>query len=439
MPEQRAGDTDAAADRHSPPGRQRYDSHGAHSEVPPGRRRYDDRGADTALPGGYVPELDGLRGIAILLVIASHYLGPYWRTASVGWTGVNLFFVLSGFLITGILLDAKSKPHYFRNFYARRTLRIFPLYYLVLFLMFVVAPMFSALDTEGFREVARHQGWLWTYTMNWYASFGTEIGGANPFEGGWVRTLHFWSLSVEEQFYLAWPAIVLLVSRRQLMGVCAACFFGAWALRVYFVHEGNLTAPYFFTLCRLDDLAAGAFIAAVVREKGGLDRLAACAPWVTVLALWVLLGVGIEHRHFFQLFGPVQTRAYTGFTLLYASLVVFALAANARGPFRWLMRNRVLRSYGKYSYAIYVFHWGLSELVFLRLLPVDSLTDRLGSQNLALTVQVIAVAIASWGIAWVSWHAFERHFLKLKRFFQSSSPTDLHRVAQIGQASSKES
>ncbi len=374
----------------------------------------------TALPRGFVPELDGLRGVAILLVIASHYLGDYWRTATVGWTGVSLFFVLSGFLITGILLDAKTKPNYFRNFYARRTLRIFPLYYLVLFLTFVVAPWFPALDTDGFRSVAQHQAWLWTYTMNIYTSFYADIG-TNPFAGDWVEVLHFWSLSVEEQFYLVWPLIVLMTTRRQLIGVCVACFFGAWALRIHFATEQYNAAPYFFTLCRLDDLAAGAFVAAVARGKGGLDRLAACAPWVAILALWVLLGVGVEFGHFFQLFAPVQTRAYTGFTLLYASLVVFALAGNPRGPFRWLIRNPVLRSYGKYSYAIYIFHWGLYGLLFSKILPLDTLTDRFGSENAALAFRAVAVAILSWGIAWVSWHAYEKHFLKLKRKFYASA------------------
>lgn len=373
----------------------------------------------TALPRGFVPELDGLRGIAILLVIASHYLGDYWRAATVGWTGVSLFFVLSGFLITGILLDAKDKPNYFRNFYARRTLRIFPLYYLVLFLMFIVAPLFPALDTEEYRSVAQHQGWLWTYTMNLYASFGAEVG-VDPFTGDWVHVLHFWSLSVEEQFYLVWPLIVLLTTRRQLVGVCIACFFCAWALRVYFATEQYNTEPYFFTLCRLDDLAAGGFVAAVARGKDGLERLASCAPWVAILALWVLIGVGVEYGHFFQLFAPVQTRAYSAFTLLYASLIVFALSTSARGPYRWLMRNPMLRSYGMYSYAIYIFHWGLYGLFFSRILPLDMLTERLGSRNVALVFRVVAVAILSWGIAWVSWHAYEKHFLKLKARFYSA-------------------
>ncbi len=370
---------------------------------------------------GHLPALDGLRGVAILLVIASHYLGDYWRTATVGWTGVNLFFVLSGFLITGILLDAKSAPHYFRNFYARRTLRIFPLYYLVLFLAFVVAPLVPALNTEGFRGVASRQGWLWTYTMNVYVSFRGDVGGANPFAGDWVEMLHFWSLSVEEQFYLAWPVIVLLASRKQLRLICGAMFVGAWALRIHFSGQGNLAAPYFFTLCRVDDLAVGAFIAAAARDRGGLEKLRACAPWVSILALWILLGTGARLRHFFQLDADVQRYAYSAFSALYGCLLVFALTATPRNGYRRLMENAILRSYGKYSYAIYLFHWGLSDLLFARLAPLESLSARLGSPDAALAARVVIVAILSWSIGWLSWNAYEKHFLKLKRHFYGSA------------------
>ncbi len=370
--------------------------------------------------GERLPALDGLRGVAILLVIVSHYLGDYWRTATVGWTGVDLFFVLSGFLITGILLDAKGGPHYFRNFYARRTLRIFPLYYLVLFLVFVVAPWFPALNTEGYREVAGRQVWLWTYTANLYASAHGEIG-ANPFAGDWVELLHLWSLSVEEQFYLVWPFIVLFTTRRQLIGVCAIGFLGAWMLRMYFITERFNPEPYFFTLCRVDDLAIGAFVAVMGRDRNGLEKLRACAPWLAIIALWVLTGTAVQVHHFFQLSGDVQRYAYSAFSLLYGCLLVFALAAPKKNLYRRLLENPVLRSFGKYSYAIYIFHWGLSGLLFARIVPLEALTERLGSQDAALTVRVFVVASVSWGIGWLSWNAYEKHFLKLKsRFYEGS-------------------
>lgn len=367
---------------------------------------------------GHLPALDGLRGIAILLVIVSHYLGPYWRSATIGWTGVNLFFVLSGFLITGILLDSKAKPHYFRNFYARRTLRIFPLYYLALVLIFLVAPRFPSLNTEDFREVARNQAWLWTYTMNFYVGLKTELGTVDPFSSGWVQTLHFWSLCVEEQFYLLWPAVVLLCSRRGLMLVTAVCFIGAWCLRAYFVFQAeNVTASYFLMPCRMDDLATGAFIATALRSPDGLRKLRTFAPGLTVLSLWVLLGGWMYLGDFFQLDGSVQVLCYSAFALLYGCLLIFALAAGPSNIFVRLLNLRVLRSYGKYSYAIYMVHWGLSGLLFSRIAPLETLERQLGSQNAALGARVVIVAVVSYGIAFLSWHLFERHFLKLKSRF----------------------
>src|SRR5690242_3161095 len=123
------------------------------------------------------------------------------KASSYGVLGVDLFFVLSGFLITGLLLDAKGKPHYFRNFYARRTVRIFPLYYLVLFLLLVVLPAVIAVP-PALAHARREQAWLWTYTSNFY------IASKASWALGYVS--HFWSLAIEEHFYLLWPLVVFL-------------------------------------------------------------------------------------------------------------------------------------------------------------------------------------------------------------------------------------
>ena len=171
-----------------------------------------------------IPALDGLRGIAILLVLI-HHLTIYrpeggldsWIAAVplFGWCGVNLFFVLSGFLITGILLDTRDSPVFYRSFFARRVLRIFPLYYGVLFLGFVLAPLLLPMpDAYG-----RHQLWLWTYLANF----------AMPFGKGEPAFSHFWSLCVEEQFYLVWP---FLVRRSGLRGTMIASFAVVAFLRV---------------------------------------------------------------------------------------------------------------------------------------------------------------------------------------------------------------
>ena len=229
-----------------------------------------------ATPGGYistgerVPVLDGIRGIAILLVMMFHFWAvgtarlsyplerAYSSIAGMGWIGVDLFFVLSGFLITGILLDLRRNPDYFRIFYGRRTVRIFPLYYAALTVFFLVVPMLlthlhhqRAFDVE---TGTAGKLFAWTYLLNWYEGLkGFQII-PHPLQ-------HFWSLAIEEQFYLVWPFLVLKLARRRLIQVC----FGLMALGLfmravmYWIHLP--IAAYTWTICRADPLAAGAIVA----------------------------------------------------------------------------------------------------------------------------------------------------------------------------------
>src|SRR5947209_649249 len=167
-------------------------------------------------PGTHMPALDGLRGLAILMVLAFHFsLGhlaperfllaiPY-TVAGIGWVGVDLFFVLSGFLITGILYDAKASQTYFRDFYAKRVLRIFPLYYGVLVAFFMVIPLVHPL--RSVTELKPVQAWAWLYATN----VKDSLAGDWCFDKVWVRLNQFWSLAVEEHFYMIWPVAVLLL------------------------------------------------------------------------------------------------------------------------------------------------------------------------------------------------------------------------------------
>jgi peptidoglycan/LPS O-acetylase OafA/YrhL len=203
-------------------------------------------GAD-ATPAGRIPALDGLRGVAILSVMAFHFwmfgttVGitfaerAYNSIASKGWVGVDLFFVLSGFLITGILYDSRQDPRYYRVFYARRTVRIFPLYYASLALFFFLIPWIlrslHPVELVNVHTGATAKLFAWTYLLNW-------IEGLKGFSVAPLPLQHFWSLAIEEQFYLVWPFLVLTLARRRLMWLCMGLMVLAFALRVvlYRIH-----------------------------------------------------------------------------------------------------------------------------------------------------------------------------------------------------------
>src|SRR5579859_5429454 len=239
--------------------------------------------------GGHMLVLDGMRGVAIVMVLCVHFIGnspahtavtrEAARLAGYGIWGVDLFFVLSGFLITGLLYDSKGSPHYFRNFYVRRTLRIFPLYYAVLALLFIVLPALPGPYPSGLAESERHQAWLWLYASNVYLAIHRTW--SLPYVG------HFWSLAVEEQFYLVWPIVVLCFARRSLLGICIVVTILALALRSLLALAGaGAMAQLVLTPCRFDALCIGAFLALAIRSTG-LDTVARAAR----LSLGPLVGL----------------------------------------------------------------------------------------------------------------------------------------------------
>ena len=338
-----------------------------------------------------------------------------------GWSGVDLFFGLSGFLITGILLDDRGDRHYFRNFYVRRTLRIFPLYYGLLAVIFLMMPhLWPALfSNPGVAEIRSHQGWLWMYATN---ILMTMVGDMDSFRFGWLELNTFWSLAVEEHFYLVWPATVYLCSRRSLVGVCAAIGVISLATRGWYFHKGNIDAVYVFTPCRADALAAGALLALLLRTQRLPHILARFAPVVTAVfgVSWLISLVIDPAREGFW----GCTFGYTLCAVFYAALLLWVLTVQPSNPLKKTFNFAALRSLGKYSYGIYVYHDllhnQLTHLFGQRRIESLLRTDlHIGNAAYGFSVilYIILAGFVSFAVAWVSWQVYEKQFLKLKRFF----------------------
>jgi peptidoglycan/LPS O-acetylase OafA/YrhL/alpha-beta hydrolase superfamily lysophospholipase len=358
----------------------------------------------------HVRALDGLRGIAILLVLLHGFdmiqdtngaARAFDLLLDVGWVGVQLFFVLSGYLITGILLDTRRAATYYRSFFVRRVLRIFPLYYGVLIVAFAIVPRFFAVPA-GYGD---HQVWLWTYLANYVAPFGASEP-AFP---------HFWSLCVEEQFYLFWPFLVRRGGARGVLAISGILIALGVACRIFArLHFGEPVGheiAYMATPCRADALAIGALAALAVRS----DRVAnilrgfdADTLLVTGLAVAAVgaLGGGIGRVAMgMQVFGyPLIA---VGFALvLLAALRSGSLAAR-------VFDVPLLRRCGTYSYGMYVFYAPLHLFVGLPLL------QRLGHPPTFIegVVYEIAGVVATFILGALSYHLYEKHFLALKARF----------------------
>lgn len=380
----------------------------------------------------HIPMLDGLRGIAILAVIVCHvnhaYGGPFAdghlgaplaMVFGWGWVGVDLFFVLSGFLITGILHDTKGSDGFFRNFYARRLLRIMPLYYGFLFLTVIVFPRLPWAFCRDLWISRADSISLGLYVYNFRHALGGPFLPAHS---------HFWSLSVEEHFYLVWFLVVAVFARQSLMKLCLAVGVVSIALRAIvalFVNDAD--GAFCFTPCRLDGLLAGSWVALACRGKIEWAWCQRNAGRIVLGCGCVLLGIALGQRHFIPdptPFGAVDERLVltVGIAVLsvfFSGLIVLALEAAEGSVFRRILENKGLCSIGKYSYGMYVFHlllrfWGVQLLWPLSDMP----------SYISKPIGVLWLTGTSFAVAWLSYHLYEKHFLQLKHFFEYRVATE---------------
>ena len=367
---------------------------------------------------GTMHGLDGLRGLAIGGVLAAHFLNAWPGQApleravigalGLGWAGVDLFFVLSGLLITGILVDTLGAEGWWSSFLARRALRIVPLYWLALALFGLIGPDVGLIDPWTF---GRWGWWYWTYLGNWAFAFQQVIPPLS----------HFWSLGVEEQFYLAWPAVVLAARGRRLGQVALGLFLLGPALRAVIVFATGWPpgSAYRVTPGRVDQLALGALLAVLLRSPRGRALLVVAWRPVALAGAVAFVALGLSPAgDGFDMHRPaLEIWSHTLLGLALAGLVAGTVCTEGTGaPLQRLLAARPLQALGRYSYGIYVIHYlvHLAALHWLR--GSEAGAALLGSRAgyLAYAAGGAAVTVA---LAVASWHLLEKRFLSLKRFF----------------------
>lgn len=352
--------------------------------------------------------LDGLRGVAVLLVIAFHYSSTFQYSFIWGRLAVDLFFVLSGFLMTGLLTNALQRQNYFYHFFRNRILRIFPLYYLVL-LVFFAALSFAGDEHEKLLYFYRHRGWSYfVFVQNWaHLFYGTPAD----------KTLvHFWSLAVEMQFYLVWPFLIYCVrNRKKLQTILFLIFVSALFLRicVYYRYSGNIdqVIRYYNSFCRLDSFAAGSMISVMGRvSSASKTKLFLFLNWFSI----IIIMAGMFTTNDFTLKSPFfVVFGYSLMAIFYASVVYLSLGGRSRFLDQ-LLKNPMLLFCGKISYGLYIFHWPIRLIVGTRIIKWGIATF----PRYYLPIMVMALLIClilSFLVSTISFFYFESYFLRLKK------------------------
>jgi peptidoglycan/LPS O-acetylase OafA/YrhL len=344
----------------------------------------------TWLPS-YLPELDGLRGLAILWVVLYHchprLKGTWLYSASLwGWAGVILFFVLSGFLITSILLGTRDKPHYFHNFHARRALRIWPVYILLLAVVYLNAPWFIGPSVLDAIKTAPWLAYLFLVQNLFHLTLPPAIGPT-------------WALAIEEQYYFLWaPLVRWLRQPWMLAAVLTSALVGSPLLRLANLHWMTPT----HTLIHLDGIALGSLLALGVHTLP-LSRRA-----------WLGMGLGGMGTGYWAAATVAGGTAFLDSALAvgFAGTVLAAIVSTgARNPLNAVLRRGLLAFYGRISYGLYMMH--ISVFIFFGWF--DLRMDRYGTAgNLAIVAFRLA---ASTAVAAALWYGFESQILKLKRYF----------------------
>ena len=348
-----------------------------------------------------------MRGIAILLVVFYHNFG-FVKYFFFGWLGVDLFFVLSGFLITDILLKTVNKQGYFKNFYAKRVLRIFPLYYLSLIIFLVVLPGIKGFPLD-FDFYADHQWWYWTYLQNWFLIF-YDVGNTS------TAIQHYWSLAVEEQFYIVWPLVIFIVRKpKLLLTIAGFLLLAVICTRLYMWTIQIKDLNYFglYTYTRIDGICIGSMLAILQFMRSTfINRY--FTGLVLLLAALNFVFYFINKAYNFS-YPYLAIVGYTTFAVLFAIIVHEVIQGNNKFLNR-ILNIRLLRFFGKISYGLYIFHWPVYLILYDWMDKKVRAAITLSENNLAILVSILLTIIGV-VISIISFYTFERYFLKKKKAF----------------------
>lgn len=394
------------------------------------------------IPRGHIPALDGIRGIAVLMVMVFHFsivtkheqlsarIDDWYQSVTfLGWMGVELFFVLSGFLITGILLKTKSSSNYFKAFYMRRALRIFPLYYGFLAVMiFGLIPLANAMSATTsildpivtqMGDLQDKQAWFWLYASNIYTFVHDGEKAVNGMG-------HFWSLAIEEQYYLIWTPLVFVLNPKRLAIACVALIAAVTAYRIYLVSIG--TSHYTistFTATRVDTIIYGSLGACLLYQ--GIPERICKLMRKSIIPLWII-GLGAQIAQGSSLGATDWSLAMspTILSIIFTITVLGVATVDRENPTKLVkaLTFKPLVHLGTISYGLYVFHVPLRGAflpLYEKLVPKTLIA---GSQ-LHWTLGFVALGlIASLVIAQLSWWFFESPILKLKKRFEYKKNQD---------------
>jgi peptidoglycan/LPS O-acetylase OafA/YrhL len=361
----------------------------------------------TTLTKSYYPALDGLRGFAILGVLLQHNFS-FLPVPRYGWVGVDLFFVLSGFLITEILLKTKEQKNYLPNFYIRRILRIFPLYYGSLILFFSLAPLISQFKDQ-YSYYSANQGMLWMHLQNWLYIAKPRLDNHTVFS-------HFWSLSIEEQFYLVWPLIILACHQtRRLVLLIYVALLGSIVFRFmtwsYFGNgDTNFLLQY---MTRIDGLCVGSLIAAWRTDRAQMAtkkilRLGGTFFGLHIAAFLVSKTIfpGIPH---FTIFG------YSTIAVSFGFLLNFLMEKRNRLT-KFLFENKPMKGLGKISYGVYIYHWPI--FVLFKIFVADRMLKLGMPENIVISIAATTLTIL---VSVISYNFFEKKLLALRELITTEN------------------